>query len=166
MFYLTGSAISWFQWMHLTHQISGWESFRTDLKSRFGPVSVYKPEVLINMLHQTASITHYITEFEAISTRTPCLSTDNLMYHFLAGLRPDVHHDLLLLNPTSLQAIIGMARVAEQKNNQPQTHSPILTPFSKPYTPSPVWTPHPNPYTKPPPHTKHHFLSASSPQPR
>ncbi|CAM8940453.1 unnamed protein product [Rhodiola kirilowii] len=165
-FYLTGPALSWFHWMNLTHQIIGWDTFRNDLKSRFGPTSVYRPEVLINMLHQTSSVAHYIREFEALSTRTPGLSSDNLMFRFLAGLRPDVHHELLLLNPTTLKASMGLARIAKQKLISIRSYSNPRHTFTKPFTPSPGWTPRSSPPPKPSAHTEHHYPYANSPQPK
>ncbi|KAL9670928.1 hypothetical protein QQ045_008491 [Rhodiola kirilowii] len=106
--------------MHTTHQISSWEAMAKDLRSRFGPSMFWRAEVAINKLRQESSVATYIAEFEDLSVRTPGLSTENLLYRFMAGLKDEIHNELVLLNPTTLQSSMGMARLAEQKLHLPR----------------------------------------------
>ncbi|CAM8923644.1 unnamed protein product [Rhodiola kirilowii] len=154
-FHIAGEALKWFQWMHATHQIIDWPSFARDLLSRFGPSAYTHPEVAINQLIQTGPLVDYIREFETLSTRTPGLSAANLLHRFIAGLRPDIKREIILLCPPTLQLAMGMARVADEKIQEARAllmrpYHP--TPFSSNhYTPRP---PNTTTYTKPhPPHT-------------
>ncbi|CAM8884641.1 unnamed protein product [Rhodiola kirilowii] len=89
--------------------------FARDLRNRFGPAAFYNAEVSLNELRQETSEATYITEFEALSVRTPGFTADNLLNRFLAGLKDEIHRELVLLNPATLQIAMGMARIAEQK---------------------------------------------------
>ncbi|CAM8900174.1 unnamed protein product [Rhodiola kirilowii] len=121
-FYLSGEALRWFQWLHTTHQVREWTDFVTDVKRRFGPSVYYSAEALINKLNQTGNVASYITEFESLSTRTPGLTHDNLLHRFVAGLKDEIHNEIVLLCPNNLQAAMGMARVAEQKVHSGKWH--------------------------------------------
>ncbi|CAM8960771.1 unnamed protein product [Rhodiola kirilowii] len=57
----------------------------------------------------------YIFEFKNLSVHTPGLTADNLLHCFVAGLKEEIHRELVLLNPKTLQMEMGMARLAEQK---------------------------------------------------
>ncbi|CAM9000525.1 unnamed protein product [Rhodiola kirilowii] len=115
-FHMAGEALQWFQWMHATHQIYDWPSLARDLQAKFGPSAYTYPEVAINLLTQTGSLAAYIKEFETLSIRTPDLTHSNLLHRFIAGLRPDIKRELTLFCPPTLQLAMGMARVADEKN--------------------------------------------------
>ncbi|KAL9679134.1 hypothetical protein QQ045_016990 [Rhodiola kirilowii] len=89
-FYLGGEALRWYQWLYITHQITDWLSFTQDLLHRFGPSCYESPGVTINKLVQTTSVAAYIADFENLSVRTPKLSPDNLLDHFIAGLKDEI----------------------------------------------------------------------------
>ncbi|CAM8948182.1 unnamed protein product [Rhodiola kirilowii] len=87
--YMTGEALRWYQWKHITGQIHTWVQLARDIKRRFGPTDYWDAEVALNKLLQTASVSAYITSFETMSTRTPGLTANNLLCRFLAGLKED-----------------------------------------------------------------------------
>ncbi|KAL9690130.1 hypothetical protein QQ045_010525 [Rhodiola kirilowii] len=91
------------------------ERFCKDAVVRFGPPMHYNTEVLINKLYQIGSVASYTSHFELLSTRTPSLTVDNLLNRFVAGLKEEVHREIVLLHPVNLHMIMGMACVAEQK---------------------------------------------------
>ncbi|CAM8987771.1 unnamed protein product [Rhodiola kirilowii] len=113
--FLAGDALLWFQWKATTCQISTWERLAQDLKRRFGPSDYYDAEVAINQLVQTTSVHAYITEFVKPSASAPRLLGHNLLKRFIAGLKPDIHHELVMLKPPELEIAMDMARVAEDK---------------------------------------------------
>lgn len=114
-FYMSGDALGWFQWMTLTRQIDSWSSFVSDLTTRFGPSAFWNSEVALKKLRQTTSVAVYIEAFETLSTRMPGLSTDNLLNQFMAGLKYGIHREIVLLKRRTLQAAMGIARIAEEK---------------------------------------------------
>lgn len=85
-FYMTGEALGWYLRMNTTKQVESWEKLARNLRLRFGPSTYWNPEVALNKLYQVTSVAAYITEFEALSIRTPGLSTENLLNRFLTGL--------------------------------------------------------------------------------
>lgn len=151
-FHLTGEALDWYQWMYKTGQVSTWETLARDIKYHFGPSEFWNAEVALNKLQQTTTVNNYITQFVQLSMRTPGLTATNLLNRFLAGLREDVHRELVLLHPDSLQSAMGLARMAEEKlnaykswstrANQPRPNPPhtntIPTPTNRPTWPRPT----------------------------
>ncbi|CAM8934623.1 unnamed protein product [Rhodiola kirilowii] len=124
VFYLSGEAIRCYQWLHSTHQLRDWPSFARDIRARFGPSAYWDAEVEINKLIQTTFVTSYITEFESLSTKTPGFTPNNLLKRFLAGLKDEIHQEIVMLHPVNLQMAMGMARIAEQKLNSKRTWMP------------------------------------------
>ncbi|CAM8882331.1 unnamed protein product [Rhodiola kirilowii] len=108
-FYMTGIALSWYQWMYSTHQISSWEAFRRNLELKFGSNGYVNHEAELYNLKQTSYLDKYILDFETLSTRTPGLSNHNLLNCFIAGLRADIRKELYVHRPTSLPDAIGLA---------------------------------------------------------
>ncbi|CAM8975241.1 unnamed protein product [Rhodiola kirilowii] len=116
-FHMAGDALKWFQWLHATQQRHDWESFSAAIITRFGPHAYYSAEALINKLFQTSSVDVYIDEFETLSMRAPGLTADNLRHRFISGLKDDIHSEIVMFHPTTLQQAMGLARLAEQKLN-------------------------------------------------
>ncbi|CAM8954567.1 unnamed protein product [Rhodiola kirilowii] len=114
-FHTAGEALKWVQWLYTTQQQLDWEGFATRITARFGPPAYYSAEAMINRLFHTGSVSTYIDEFETLSTRTPGLSEENLRHRFIAGLKDDIHSEIVMFNPTTLHQAMGLARLAEQK---------------------------------------------------
>lgn len=116
-FHMAGDALRWVQWLTSTQQLRPWPEFSRNLVARFGPSAYWNAEVQLNKLQQTSTMDTYITEFEALSLKASGLTATNLLHRFLAGLKEEIHRELVLLCPETLQTAMGMARVAEQKVN-------------------------------------------------
>ncbi|CAM8956889.1 unnamed protein product [Rhodiola kirilowii] len=114
-FYMSGSALLWYQWMHNTKQLSNWEAFRRDLELRFGPSSFINHEAALYKLRQTSSITTYVSEFEELATCTPELTTNNLLNCFISGLREDIKRELFVHRSLTLSEAVGLAKLIESK---------------------------------------------------
>ncbi|CAM8999668.1 unnamed protein product [Rhodiola kirilowii] len=147
--FLAGDALLWFQWKSTTRQISTWEQLARDLKRRFGPSEYYDAELAINQLVQTSSAQAYITDFEKLSASAPRLVGHNLLTRFMAGLKSDIRHELVMLRPPDVETAMDMARVADDKlqalrrftPRQPYTRPPSHHPSDQPrptHTPLPI----------------------------
>ncbi|KAL9659902.1 hypothetical protein QQ045_024712 [Rhodiola kirilowii] len=137
MFFMVGEALCWYQWMHTTCQLSNWKAFKDDILCELWTVPLLQCGSSLNKLQQTTTLLAYITEFEALSIRTPGLSAANLLNRFLAGLHDDILRELILLQPASVQAAMGMTKFIEQKlqtyvlmetwiNHKPQDHRHLI----------------------------------------
>lgn len=82
-FYMTGSALQWFHWLHNTNQRSTWEVFARDLEIHFSLSSFQNHEPPLYKLHLTTTVSDYLAEFEVISIRTTTLLDNNLINCFL-----------------------------------------------------------------------------------
>ncbi|CAM8982118.1 unnamed protein product [Rhodiola kirilowii] len=141
--FMAGDALLWFQWKDITGQVSSWAKLSQDIHRRFGPSEYYDAEVAINQLTQHTSVQTYIAEFEKLSASAPRLVGPNLLSRFIAGLKEDIRHELVIFKPHDLDKAMGLARVIEDKILSQRRLSPC-TPSSKPpYRPYPE-SPRPN----------------------
>ncbi|CAM8985355.1 unnamed protein product [Rhodiola kirilowii] len=138
-FHTSGEALKWVQWLHATQQQLDWDSFEERVAARFGPPAYYSAKAMINKLFQTGTVATFIDEFETLSTRTPGLSSDNLRHRFIAGLKEEIHSEIVMFNPTTLHQAMGLARLAEQKIHsfRPRTFAPRLIPQPLALLPAP-----------------------------
>lgn len=118
--HMSGKALKWLQWLYATHQITYWERLQIALQERFEPSIFWNAKVMFHKLQHITSIGKYIADFESLSNQTPELTPVNLLHHFMAGLKDEIHREIVLLCPDTLQRAMGMARIAEQKI--PATH--------------------------------------------
>lgn len=117
-FHFVGDALSWYQHQASNDLLGSWVSFKRSLELRFGPSTYENHEET----QQTSSVAAYHTEFEKISNRVIGLSPQTLRNCFISGLKPDIQSELAILKPTSLHDAYGLARLLEDKLNQP--HKP------------------------------------------
>ncbi|CAM8998680.1 unnamed protein product [Rhodiola kirilowii] len=139
--FVAGDALLWFQWKATTAQISSWDQLAMAIKRRFGPSDYYDAEVAINQLVQTASVHAYITEFERLSASAPRLLGHNLLSRFVAGLKEDIRHEIIILRPIDLDTAMGMARVADDKLQALRRLAPRPSFSRTPYRPPPTINP-------------------------
>ncbi|KAL9681731.1 hypothetical protein QQ045_013519 [Rhodiola kirilowii] len=124
-----------------------------DLKCRFGPSDYYDAEVAINQHVQTTSVHAYIIEFVKLSASAPLLVGPNLLKRFIAGLKPDIHHQLVLLKPTELETAMGIARIADDKIQSLRRLTSCLSTYEHHHT---LYLTHL--------HLIHHYTSNASPR--
>jgi len=78
-------------------------------------------------LRQTSSVAEYTSQFEALSNRLQGISEKkkkkkNRLSCFLSGLKDEIHLPVCMLNPASLVAAFGLAKLQEeyiQSSKQP-----------------------------------------------
>ncbi|CAM8901159.1 unnamed protein product [Rhodiola kirilowii] len=148
--FMARDALCWYQWKYDTGQISTWTKLALDIKRRFGPSEYYDAEVAINQLVQITSVQAYTSDFEKLSAGAPRLVGPNLLSRFIAGLKEDIRHELVLFKPPDLDKAMGLARVIEDKLLSQRRFTPRLPSSRPPYRPyqeSPRPNPNPLPIT-------------------
>jgi hypothetical protein len=65
-------------------------------------------------LRQTTTVTEYTTQFEALSNRLRGISDKNRLSCFLSGLKDEICLPLRMLNPVTLAAAFGLAKLQEE----------------------------------------------------
>ena len=68
----------------------------------------------LTRLKQTSTVAVYKAEFEALSNRIKGLSSTHKMSCFLSGLREEIRLPVRMLNPLSLNAAFGLAKIQEE----------------------------------------------------
>ncbi|XP_070011261.1 uncharacterized protein [Nicotiana sylvestris] len=68
--------------------ISTWDQFKAEFKRQFFPNNVlYEARLKFRELKQTWSIRNYVKEFTTLMLQIPNLTNDDLLFHFMDGLR-------------------------------------------------------------------------------
>jgi hypothetical protein len=112
-FHMEGEALVWFQDAEESGQFPTWDAFVQALLVRFGPAYDDPMEALMR-LRQSASVAEYTTQFEALSNRLRGVSDKNRLSCFLSGLKDEIRLPVRMLNPTSLVAAFGLAKLQEE----------------------------------------------------
>ena len=113
-FHMELEALIWFQEVEEARVFSDWESLVQALHVSFGSTAYdYPMEVLIR-LRQTTTVVVYKVEFEAVSNRIKGLSPLHKLSCFLSGLKDEIHLPMRMLNPQSLNAAFGLAKIQEE----------------------------------------------------
>ncbi|KAH9666617.1 hypothetical protein KPL70_020713 [Citrus sinensis] len=114
-FYMTGQALSWFQWMHKNQQLSSWAALTRAIESRFGPSSYINHRATLFKLTQTSSVEAYQSTFENIYNRVTNLHPDAILDCFISGLKPTIQNELAIHKPSNLPDAIALAKLIEDK---------------------------------------------------
>jgi hypothetical protein len=134
-FHMDGEALVWFQDADESGQFPTWDAFVQALLFRFGPAYDDPMEALMRLL-QTALVTDYTSQFEALSNRIRGISEKNRLSCFLSGLKDEIRVPVRMLNPASLVAAFGLAKLQEEYI---QSSKRPLRASSFPYTRSQSW---------------------------
>lgn len=114
-FFMQGSTLAWYKWMHSNHQLSSWDAFTRDLELRFGPPTFSNHQAALFKLKQTGTVMDYQQQFESLSNRVEGLPPTALLNCFISGLKMDIQREIAVLQPKSLPQAIGMAKLLEAK---------------------------------------------------
>ena len=154
-FYMEGSALAWFQWMHRNAQLSSWSAFLHAMHSHFASSTYEDPTGLLCKLQQRSSVSAYLSEFESLANRIVGLPTPFVLSCFISGLSPAIRREVQVLQPISLAQEVSYARLQEEKildahrpssNHSPSTTTGTMTTHSSsanstpPLLPTPVRT--------------------------
>ncbi|XP_075636505.1 uncharacterized protein LOC142608698 [Castanea sativa] len=84
------------------------------LHERFGSTTYDDPMEVLTRLRQTTTVALYKAEFEAVSNRIMGLSPMHKLSCFLSGLKDEIRLSVRMLNPQSLNAAFGLAKIQEE----------------------------------------------------
>lgn len=114
-FHLDGEPATWYQWMEKGGGITGWDSFLSELRKRFGASIYDDPVGCITKLVQTSTVAKFWAEFEMLMTRITGVSEQMFLNFFLWGLKMEIMRELLMHPPHSLAEAMGMAQLYEER---------------------------------------------------
>ena len=93
-FYMEGSALAWFQWMHRNGQLSSWSTFLHAIHARFSSSTYEDPTGLLCKLTQRSTVSTYLSEFEALANCIIGLPTPFVLSCFVSGLNPAIRWEV------------------------------------------------------------------------
>ena len=82
--------------------------------TRFGSTTYDDPMEALTRLRQTSTVALYEGEFEALANRIRGLSPQHKLSYFLSGLKDEVRLPVRMLNPPTLIAAFGLAKIQEE----------------------------------------------------
>ena len=112
-----------------------WETLVEALQIRFGATTYDDPIEALTRMRQSTTVVAYKLEFEALSNRIRELLPSHKLSCFLSGLKDDIRLAVKMLNPSTLNAAFGLAKIQEEyllankknsKNVQEQIRPSIL----------------------------------------
>ena len=110
-FHMEGKALSWFQALCNTHNLSSWNECFVGIQVRFGKGSYDDPMEALSKLKQTGSLEEYKTQFELLANRVLRLIDSHKLNMFLGGLRDDIRLPMRMFNPKTLNDAYALARI-------------------------------------------------------
>lgn len=113
-FHMDGDALVWFQDAEEAGVFTSWEAFTKALYTRFGTMVYDDLMEALHRLRQTASVIEYKAQFELLSNRIRGLSEKNKLSCFISGLKDEIRFQVKLLNPLTLNAAFGLAKIEEE----------------------------------------------------
>ncbi|KAF5481388.1 hypothetical protein F2P56_002043 [Juglans regia] len=116
-FHMEGKALTWFQNLEESGQLTDWESFLKALLVHFGPNAYDDPMESLTRLRQMGSVEEYKDKFESLSNRLRGLSEPYMLSCFLSGLRDDIRLSVRMFNPPNLTVAYSLAKIQGEKVN-------------------------------------------------
>jgi hypothetical protein len=113
-FHMEGKALSWFQALRSSNNLSTWSEFLIAIQVRFGRGSYDDPMETLSKLKQTGSLDDYKTQFEILANRVHRLIDPHKLSCFLGGLRDDIRLPVRMFNPKTLNDAYSLAKIQEE----------------------------------------------------
>ena len=110
-FHMEGEALVWFQKGEKAGVFGNWEALIQAMLTRFGSTAYDDPMEALTRLRQTSTVALYKGEFEALANRIRGLSPQHKLSCFLSGLKDEVRLPVRMLNPPTLIATFGLAKI-------------------------------------------------------
>lgn len=105
----------WMNAYKIRHPSPTWAEFVTALLGHFGSGSNSDFKAALSHLQHTSTVDDFITAFTKLSCRAPDWSDDQLLPIFCGGLKTEIRHDVMALEPRSLAEAQRLARRYEAK---------------------------------------------------
>ena len=110
-FHMEGEALVWFQEGEDVGVFGTWEALVQAMLIRFGSTAYDNLMEALTRLRQTSTVALYKGEFEALANRIKGLSPQRKLSYFLSGSKDEVRLPVRMLNPPSLIAAFGLAKI-------------------------------------------------------
>ena len=110
-FHMEGKALVWFQEGEDARVFGNWEALVQAILIKFGSTAYDDPMEALTRLRQTSIVALYKGEFEALANQIKGLSPKHKLSYFLSGLKDEVRLPIRMLNPPSLIAAFGLAKI-------------------------------------------------------
>lgn len=125
---LTGVPRSWYKSFMLGHTFATWSQFSQAFLARFGELDTELVFDRFKRLQQLTTVEAYYDEFEKcrgqLLSKIPSLTAEYFMENFIGDLQPEIKGMIRLLEPTTLEQALKLARFYEH----------TLAPHSKKYS--------------------------------
>jgi hypothetical protein len=112
-FHMEGEALTWFQDAEESGQFPTWDAFLQALLMRFGPMYNDPMEALMRLWH-SSTVAENTSQFESLWNRLWGISEKNRLSCFLSGLKDEIRLPDWMLNPSTLAAAFGLAKMQEE----------------------------------------------------
>ena len=113
-FHMEGEALVWFQEGEDAGVFGTWEALVQEILIRFGSIAYDDPMETLTRLRQTSTVALYKGEFKALANQIKGLSPQHKLSYFLSGLKNEVRLPVRMLNPPSLIAAFGLAKIQKE----------------------------------------------------
>lgn len=134
---MTGDALAWYQWLYNSGLLTSWEEFKHALETCFRPSSFENHHQALFKLQQKSTVSDYQKEFERLCNRVIGLPATAILDCFISGLKPEIQHDMAILQPASISQAIGLAKLIESKHLASRALQPPPRSYQPKYNPSP-----------------------------
>ncbi|MCH93153.1 hypothetical protein A2U01_0014101, partial [Trifolium medium] len=79
------------------------------------PRFLFVGRLTMTLVGSSSTVSSYLSEFESLANRIVALSPLDLLSCFVFGLKPELRHEVLAQQPSSLSQAAGLGRLQEEK---------------------------------------------------
>ena len=113
-FHMDGEVLIWFQEGEDVGVFGNWEALVQAMLIRFGSKAYDDPMEALTRLRKTSTMALYKGEFKVLANRIKGWSPQHKLSYFLSGLKDRVRLPMRTLNPSTLIAAFGLAKIQEE----------------------------------------------------
>ncbi|XP_019101930.1 PREDICTED: uncharacterized protein LOC109133354 [Camelina sativa] len=116
--HMTGSAVTWWRWVHERLRIRTWKDFCERFKSRFGAGRGQPTLDHLLSITQQGSVEDYRERFEELAVELPHVSDDVLEAAFLKGLKRSIRDQVVRMRPLDMTKLVDGTKLIESQENE------------------------------------------------
>ncbi|KAK8935211.1 hypothetical protein KSP39_PZI012965 [Platanthera zijinensis] len=131
-FHLEDDAFQWTQWFLRGRDYVSWAEFVDGFTARFGPLEFEDFESLLQKLRQKGTVMEYRTEFEKLANRVHW--EERTLSCFVYGLKDHLKDEVQAYMPRSLNHVISLARIQEERLNRQRSRTTVRPTTATPAT--------------------------------
>lgn len=135
--HMTGTPRSWYKSFMVGRERVTWQQFTQAFLARFGELETELVFDKFKKLQQVSTVEQYFDEFEKcrgqLLSKIPSLTSEYFLENFIGGLQIEIRGMIRLLEPSSLEQALKLARFYEQTQlSQPKKTSSYKVGISQP----------------------------------